>query len=130
MTIVLDTNVLVSGLISTSSPPARILDLVIIKTLTLIYDVRILTEYREVLLRKKFKFDPQKINDILEFIEKEGIFVTPPQLSISLPDSSDLPFIECAHHMSIPLVTGNKKHFPRKTCHTIRILTPSQFFGK
>lgn len=55
MKIVLDTNVLVSGLINANGFPGRIIDLVRNNILQLIIDSRIMEEYSDVLNRDKFK---------------------------------------------------------------------------
>ena len=52
MKIVFDTNVVVSALLSPSGLPARILNLVLNGTLTIVYDNNILAEYKDVLHRK------------------------------------------------------------------------------
>ena len=49
--VVLDTNVLVSGLLSEHGPPGLIVDLVFAGELALVYDARLLAEYRDVLVR-------------------------------------------------------------------------------
>ena len=51
MRIVLDTNVLVSGLLNPNGTPGRILDLILGRYLTLLYDDRIIGEYSDVLAR-------------------------------------------------------------------------------
>ncbi|MCH7571195.1 MAG: putative toxin-antitoxin system toxin component, PIN family, partial [Deltaproteobacteria bacterium] len=49
MRVVLDTNVLVSALLRPAGPPARILDLILGRQVTLALDNRIFDEYRNVL---------------------------------------------------------------------------------
>ena len=57
MRIVLDTNVLVSALLSPHGAPAAVLQLVVTGRVVLCFDARVLSEYREVLRREKFDFD-------------------------------------------------------------------------
>ncbi len=45
--------------------------------LTLCIDARILSEYREVLARPKFSFDPDKVAAVLDYIEHHGWVVEP-----------------------------------------------------
>lgn len=52
MRIVLDTNVLVSGLLGVYTYPARMMDMVVLGRLKCVYDDRIMMEYREVLSRR------------------------------------------------------------------------------
>ena len=58
MRIVLDTNVIVSSLMDAFSSSAEVVRVVISGKVQLCHDVRILSEYREVLLRPKFCFVP------------------------------------------------------------------------
>ncbi len=55
MKIVLDTNVLVSGLLTPFGPTGEIVRMVSAGELILAIDARILSEYQEVLHRPKFK---------------------------------------------------------------------------
>ena len=51
---VLDTNVLVSGLLSPFGPPGRLVDALLARRLRLAFDDRIELEYREILARPRF----------------------------------------------------------------------------
>ena len=53
MNVVVDTNVLVSGLINPDGNPARILNMILNSNLTVLFDERILSEYRNVLKKEK-----------------------------------------------------------------------------
>ena len=88
MIVVLDTNVLVSGVLNPFGKPAAIIRLIIDGRLKLAYDARILTEYDEVLHRPKFPFSEEQIAPILEQFMKEGLSVSGIPLSIRLPDQS------------------------------------------
>jgi len=57
--VVIDTNVLVSGLINPDGPPARVVDLLLANVIQAAFDDRVLAEYDEVLTRKPFSFQPQ-----------------------------------------------------------------------
>lgn len=113
MRIVLDTNVLVSGLLTPHGPPGRLVDLLLAGEVTLIYDDRILSEYHEVLERPRFDFNPGEVEDVLELFATEGEAVTAPPLAVELPDLDDLPFVEvAAAGRADALVTGNLRHYP------------------
>ena len=128
MIIVVDTNVIVSGLIKPYSDAATILHLILTGRIKIAYDFRVSNEYETILKRKKFNFHPQKIESIMAQIKEEGIYVDAIPLKVSLPDSDDVPFLEIAISGKINfLVTGNKKHFPQKFCKYIKILSPSEF---
>lgn len=61
MIVVIDTNVLVSGLIKPFRLPGRIVMMVASGEIELCYDGRIISEYKEVLSRPKFGFKKENI---------------------------------------------------------------------
>ena len=127
ISIVLDTNVLVSAVITPFGSPARILDSILRGNITLLFDDRIMIEYRQILKRKKFNLDNELVDDILGYIETIGKHVIAPPFKIKVKDDSDLPFIETAiAGPADALVTGNKKHFPHKIL-SVQVLTPADF---
>jgi putative PIN family toxin of toxin-antitoxin system len=131
MKIVLDTNVLVSGLLQAFGPSGQIVRLVASGELVLCHDVRILAEYQEVLLRKKFRFDPERVKALLEEIKAGGIPVAARPLAIRLPDSDDEPFLEIALASEAQyLVTGNIKHYPAEARSGIEVLSPRSFIER
>ncbi|RPF49935.1 putative PIN family toxin of toxin-antitoxin system [Thermodesulfitimonas autotrophica] len=127
MRIALDTNVLVSGLLKGYSTAGMIVRLVAGGLVQVVYDARILTEYREVLARPKFSFEESLVKAILVQIEEEGVLVTTAPLPERLPDPDDEPFLEVARAAGVILVTGNKKHFPRVACGPVRVMSPTEF---
>ena len=103
---VIDTNVLVSALLSSKEDAA---------TVQIVGKV-IVGEYREVLTRKKFGFSSDSIEYLLSSMEKYGILIEPSSSGVTLPDIKDLPFYEVALEKCSDgayLVTGNMKHFPK-----------------
>jgi putative PIN family toxin of toxin-antitoxin system len=128
MKIVLDTNVLVAGLLSPFGPCGEIIRMVSSGELTLCIDARILSEYSEVLHRSKFRFEKDKVAALLDYIEYRGQTVASSPLSEPLPDPDDEPFLEVALSSGIEhLVTGNHAHFPPDLCGGIKVLSPSDF---
>jgi putative PIN family toxin of toxin-antitoxin system len=126
--IVLDTNVLVSGLLNPNGNPGRVLDLFLADELTLLVDDRILSEYREVLRRPKFRFDADDVTDLLDLIETTGARVVAPPLEIPLRDKPDLAFLEVAvAGRAECLVTGNIRDFRLPANVAIRVETPVEF---
>jgi putative PIN family toxin of toxin-antitoxin system len=109
--IVLDTNVIVSALLSELGAPARVLELCVAGDVDLVIDSRILSEYREVLLRPEFAFDPADVTAILDLMQYAEYVVSLP-LNLPLPDPDDLTFVEVAAAAGADaIVTGNAKHF-------------------
>ena len=127
ITLVMDTNVLVLGLLSPHSHSGRLLRLVAEGLIGVAFDDRILAEYREVLARSKFPFQPSQIEVLLTRIETEGLKITPLPVATRLPDSDDLPFLEVAVSAKVDfLVTGNKKHYPPSVRRDIQVLSPKE----
>jgi len=124
--VVLDTNVLVSGLLAGEKPttPSLILTLVANSMLTPCYDARVIAEYREVLARSRLQIGQPAATALLRHIERYGLSVDPLPLDLDLPDPDDLPFYEVARLCLCPLVTGNKKHFPDEA----HILSPAEYY--
>lgn len=131
MNIVLDTNVIVSGLLSPFGPCGEIASMVSSGELRLCFDARILAEYREVLRRPKFGFDQEKVAALLEQIDSCGRLTAPSPLQAKLPDADDEPFLEVAAASSAAsIVTGNPAHFPSKLCRGVLVLSPSEFLRR
>jgi uncharacterized protein len=131
MKIVLDTNVLVAGLLSPFGPCGDIVRMVSSGNLTLCVDARVLSEYHEVLKRPKFRFDPDKVASVIDYIEHSGWVVSSVPLSASLPDPDDEPFLEIAISGNADyLVTGNAVHFPSGLCQGVKVVSPSEFLKR
>ena len=130
MKIVLDTNVLVSGLLTPFGTSGEIVRMVSAGKLILHYDSRILLEYQEVLYRAKFQFNKQEIDVLIDYIKKNGHVVPTSPLRKSLPDPDDAPFLEVAIGGDAEyLVTGNRVHYPRQFREGIKIVSPSEFIN-
>jgi putative PIN family toxin of toxin-antitoxin system len=124
--IVLDTNVLVSGLLSPQGAPAQVLGLLLEGEIGLCVDARIVYEYREVLSRPEWKFSPDDALIVLDVLLADALAVTPSPMSLPLPDQNDVMFVETAIAAGVDaIVTGNKKHFPQKAIK-IPILSPAE----
>jgi putative PIN family toxin of toxin-antitoxin system len=125
MRLVLDTNVIVSGLLSPFGMPGRILDLVTSRNVVVLYD-----EYREVLARPRLQIGAAEASGLLEFLERDGMLVSAPPVPVTLPDIDDLPFVEVAEAGAADaLVTGNGRHFvPVQGSFATPLMSPSVFF--
>ncbi|MCL2433349.1 MAG: putative toxin-antitoxin system toxin component, PIN family [Clostridia bacterium] len=126
MLVVLDTNVLVSAMLSPHGNPKKILAMVASGYLRVCYDSRIFAEYREVLFRRKFPFIKADVTSVLEIISEYGISVAVPPLSIFFTNESDRKFYEVAAFCGAKLITGNIKHFPQEP----NVMTPTEFIAK
>lgn len=123
---VLDTNVLVSAILGASrmSIPTKVLKAVTEEKLVPLYNDEIIDEYREVLLRKKFNFDPELIETVLNTIVTDGVYIDRTKsIEEIFPDPNDIVFYEVSlSKEGSYLVTGNIKHFPQKSF----IITPAE----
>ncbi len=114
---VIDTNVIVSALISrhTDSATVMVLNSVFSEHIIPVYNEDILNEYATVLRRKKFNFSEDFINETITTIKDKGIHSERINSGETLPDDKDLVFYEVALSKEDSfLVTGNLKHFPKK----------------
>lgn len=128
MNIVLDTNVVVSGLLNPFGAPAKVLHLVLSREVGLLVDSRILLEYRDVLTRGKFDFPRTDVARLLEFFDASGEHVVAEPIHTLMPDPDDAPFLEVAcSGAAEALVTGNAKHYPAHLCGSLRVRSPAAF---
>jgi len=129
--IVLDTNVLVSGLLNPYGAPGRVLDLILSGEVQIAFDDRILEEYAEVLLRPRFGFVPSHVRNLLVYFRQAGMPVSGlplEELADQAADPDDLPFAEVAASGQVDaLVTGNIKHFTFLQQTGLTVQTPAEF---
>ena len=113
---VIDTNVLVSGMISNnpSSPTVGVLKCVDNKTIVPLFCDEILHEYDIVLHRKKINLPEDETNAVLEEIVALGLSSSRITSNEQFPDPKDVVFYEIAlSKENSYLITGNIKHFPK-----------------
>ena len=122
---VIDTNVLVSAYWTSNpdSPPARVYRAVLSGAITALVNDEVISEYKDVLHRPKFGFNPEDIDKDITFIEQAGIMIHPADSDAHFPDLDDKVFFCTALAGKAHLVTGNMKHYPRADF----IVTPAQF---
>ncbi len=128
MNIVLDTNVLVSGLLRSHGNPAQVVALALAGAVRVCHDECVLAEYAEVLARPRFKFDPERVREVLAKLELDGLAVKPSDQRLDLPDPDDEPFLAAAIAASAEyLVTGNLSDFPAAKRRGCRVVSPAEF---
>jgi len=121
--IVIDTNILISAILSPKGNSAQIMTLISLNELQLIFCSKILDEYTKVLAYERLKIPVQAQNKIIKGINKLGILIEPPLSTIHLPDESDRIFYDTARASGAILITGNMKHFPAESF----IMTPADY---
>ena len=130
MLIVLDTNVLVSGLLTPFGVCGTIVRMITTEDINIFYDARIICEYRDVLYRPKFSFNLNHVSVLLEYLEHSGTAVAASPLKHSLPDRDDDCFLETAlMAKSDYLVTGNTAHFPKHLRCGVAVVNPGEFLA-
>jgi len=124
--VVLDTNILVSGLYTPGGLCSQVLRLVRTRVLTCCVDARMLIEYDEVLHQLGPPVSPAEANELCRILGQVAAMVEPSPLVTSLPHRADLPFLEVAKASGAILVTGNKRHSPKKQCAGVAVMSPRE----
>ncbi len=125
--VILDTNELVSGLLSELGAPGHIMDLALAGHLSLGYDERILAEYTDVLHRPELDLDAGRGDDVLRLCEMYGQRVVTEPWPLRLPDPDDEKFLAAAAALAAPLITGNLRHYPSAVRRNVEVLSPRAF---
>ena len=129
---VFDTNVVVSGFLSPTGPPGRIVEWLRHGGVEAVLDDRIMAEYREVLSRAVFQLPAPEVELGLTAIRARAFWIEAAAVHTvrGLPDLDDAPFLECAQAAGVPLVTGNTRHYPKSAAGGVELLTPAQFVAR
>lgn len=128
MRIVLDTNVLVAGLLSPTGPPGWIVEAALAGEFDLVFDMAVRCEYEEVLARKELGLPSDRVDDLLSAIDHFSFeVVAAAPWPVGLPDPDDAPFLAVASATGSTLVTGNLRHFPVRCRRGVTVLSPRQF---
>jgi putative PIN family toxin of toxin-antitoxin system len=131
--VVLDVNVLISGLISQSGPPYKILDAWLNQRFTLFVSPQILQEIEHVLIYPRIRAritDAQIIAFVSHLSNKALVTSGELQINVLTNDSSDNKFLACAIEAKAEyLVTGNLVHFAEagQKYSGIEICSPRKF---
>ena len=124
--VVIDTNVLVSALL-TGGLPEAVVDLAISGEVQWFASESILAEYEDVIKRPRLAIDSDKAADAMARIRAIVSIVSPAVRVAAARDPDDNQFLECAEAAQADyLVTGNIRHFPEVWKET-RIVTPREF---
>ena len=122
---VIDTNVIVSSILSSRHDSATVLirEHILDGDIIPLFNEEIIAEYNDVLSRPKFGFPTQLVKDLLASIVTLGLFMDRVNTDEDFPDPKDAVFYEVAMSKEDSyLVTGNVKHFPRNPI----VVTPAE----
>ncbi|MGE0222399.1 MAG: putative toxin-antitoxin system toxin component, PIN family [Acetobacteraceae bacterium] len=110
---VLDTNVLVSALLSPAGNEALILLAVHHGLIRPCFSEPILEEYALVLGRPRFAFPRDEIEALIAMLQGKGELHYAVAAGVTSPDPGDTKFLDCVMTARVDfLVTGNKRDFP------------------
>lgn len=123
--VVVDTNIIVSALMSPNGNPAKIVDMATDQKLRICYSPEILAEYIDVLNRPHFNFNDEDCDDFIQGVKRFGLLSQPPASDIPMSDEDDRCFYDVAKSCEAILITGNTKHYPIEPF----IVTPAEFLA-
>lgn len=129
-TVVLDTCVLISGLLSPRGAPGVLVDAFFSDRLKFAYTPAIFAEYAEVMERPEFSdvITPADRMGVMLKVRYCGVRVKPAAVPAEdWPDVDDLPFVAAALATEARvIVTLNPGDFEPATRHGLRVLSPAQ----
>jgi putative PIN family toxin of toxin-antitoxin system len=123
--VVLDTNILVSALLSPSGNPAKIYRMFLTENLKVAYSSEIIAEYNDVLFRPYLQIPTEEAGKVLAAIQEQGKRIEPTPGTHYMVNEDDRIFYDTAKSTGSYLVTGNKKHYPDEAF----IVTPAEFLS-
>lgn len=116
--IVVDTNIIVSALLSPEGTAFEFMTRVLDGEYTVLVSEEIFREYEEVLRRDKFGLSEEIVSYILNWFINNTLWVEPRQSCVSMLDEKDRIFYDLAKSCKARLITGNFKHYPTDECVT------------
>ena len=125
--IVLDTNIIVSSVLTKGGGPKAIFDLTANHQVAWFVSEPILAEYGKVLAYPRLRIAPADIRRTMQATKKYAQLVAPNFTLQAATDESDNRFLECAQVAKAHfLVTGNLRHYPAIWKYT-KVVSPSEF---
>jgi uncharacterized protein len=124
---VIDTNVVVSGLLSPGGNEALILLAIHQGLVRPCFSKEILEEYAAVLARPKFAFPADEIAALLAMFRRQGKLIVPEASGAVSVDPGDTKFLQCAETAQADyLVTGNRRHFAEASYGVTRVVSAGE----
>lgn len=131
--VVIDTNILVSGIISPKSSPAKIIDFWRERKLTFVTSLKILAEVKRVLsyprISQKYHLGPSETEEIIKGFSVFSEICSPKErVSVVKDDPADNKFLEAAICAGVQFIVSGDKHLLRlKEYRGIKIISARQF---
>jgi len=127
---VIDTNVLVSGLLSPAGNEALIVLAIHQGFVRPCLSEAIIAEYAAVLARPKFAFPPEEIEAVLAMLQSKGELFRSEE-SLVVTDPADTKFLHCAQAARADfIVTGNKRDFPDGPYGPTRVVSAGELLDR
>ena len=113
---VVDTNILVSALLTPGGPPGAVAQAIRHGRLQPMVCAEIIEEYVDVLHRPRLALPPHDVDELIALLgaQAQWVRITPYLTELKLPDPGDWPFIATALAGECPVITGNATHFPAR----------------
>ena len=133
MRAVVDTNVLISGLIDKASPPAKVVDAWVARKFQPAVSGEIVEEYSVVLTREKFSSlgtVEERLNLLSMLLSFEHVALVSPEEKINAiqDDPQDNIFLECAVAGRCELIVSGDRHLLQlKSYKDTKIMTAVEF---
>ena len=132
MRLIVDTNVLVSGLLSDTSAPALIVDAILQGRLIAVMSRTTFAELEEVLhrprLQERFRRADVTPYVLLSELENLAEFVTPRSSKATIRDEKDRPFLElAAHRPPVNYIITGDKDFESNRYEDVPVISASLF---
>jgi len=121
--VVIDTNVVISSVLSPNGKPSEILKLCFSGLLQVVCSESIISEYKRVLAYKKLNIAVETQVGLLNAIEEVSVLIKPIKSLSLMTDEDDRIFYDAATARNAALITGNKIHYPNEP----HIKTPTEF---
>ncbi|MDD2971223.1 MAG: putative toxin-antitoxin system toxin component, PIN family [Lachnospiraceae bacterium] len=123
MQIVIDTNIIISSLISQNGVARKFMNNVFDDIYDVIVTNEILEEYERKMKSPKFRLDRETIKFVMEWFRDNAILVeldsNEPIPYMDTRDETDKKFYWAAKRTKSKLVTGNIKHYPVEEWRTM-----------
>lgn len=131
MKVTLDTNVIISGLISTKGAPAKVVDLWVRGFIKVVASPALIEEALDVIIRPKFKplgTVDERCDLVGKLFQRAEIVMPSQKLKVISEDEADNRVLECALTGGADyIVLGDSHLLNLKIYKGIKILSPVQF---
>lgn len=133
LVVVIDTNVLASGVLQHSSPPAGVIDAWLRGEIDIVVSDHLLSELRRTLDKPYFRrmTSPQRVEQVLQNIALQATLVTPAPLrhSRATHPEDDLILATAVAGRAQFLVTGDRQLLALGQYREVRIVTAGEFLA-